>query len=140
MNCYLEAERKGLDKDDLKIAVFDLDVVEESELKEAIKIAQDKGVILMTSNLSFELWLLMHFEDKSKAYTQDDYEDRLSVHLGHKYRKSKGLKDKVNDTSIKNAIERGRVRLMDASPQTCLKTPNSSTLWKLMSEIVYGRP
>jgi len=52
-NCAKEAERLGLEDDDLRIAVFDLDVVDESLLKESLSLAGNLGVMVMTSNLSF---------------------------------------------------------------------------------------
>ena len=135
-NCSEAAERLGLDEDDPRVAVFDLDVVEREELDRAVALAREKRVILMASNLSFEIWLLMHMGDVSKVYTQEDYEDRLSSMLGSRYRKSRGLKDKVNAESIKDAIKRGKKSLPDADPLTCLMTPNSSTLWDLLEDIM----
>ena len=134
-NCAKIAYRKGLDDDDLKIAVFDLDVVDEQLLNEAIALANKEGVIIMASNLSFELWLLLHFEDPSHVYTQSDYEARLSELLKRKYVKAKGLGDGVNLESIKNAIKRGKNILPNVAPLNCRDTPNSSMLWKLIETI-----
>ncbi len=135
-NCAKITDRKGLDDDDLKIAVFDLDVVDEQLLNEAVALADKEGVIIMASNLSFELWLLLHFEDPSHVYTQDDYEERLTGLLGRKYAKAKGLGDKVNPESIKNAVKRGKAILPDENPLKCKDTPNSSMLWKLIKTIM----
>ena len=135
LNCAKEAARLGLENDDMKVAVFDLDVVDGNELDEAIALAEKEGVLIMASNLSFEVWLLMHLEEVSHVYTQKDYEDRLSVLLGSKYRKSKGLKEKVNPGSVQDAIRRGRIRLDSYDALNCKTTPNSSVLWYLLSLI-----
>ena len=98
------------------------------------------GVMVMTSNLSFEVWLLMHLEDLSRVYTQEDYEHRLSQLLGHKYRKSNGLKEKVNLDSVKSAVTRGKRYLNDPSPIVCKSMPNTSTLWSLLADLLDIRP
>ena len=138
INCMKMAKRLGLEGDDIKVAVFDLDVVKGPELERAITLADENDVILMPSNLSFEVWLLMHLEDVSKVYTQEDYEERLSRHLNERYRKSRGLRDNVNIDSVNKSIKRGERSLPDADPKKCLESPNTSTLWRLLSDILNG--
>ena len=135
-NCAKQAEIIGLDEGDLKVAVFDLDVVEESLLKEAVSLAEELDVMIMTSNLSFEMWLLLHLGDTPHAYTQDDYEESLSYHLGYKYAKARGLGDKVNLNSVKEAIKRGEKTLPNPDALICNNIPNSSTLWKILEIII----
>lgn len=135
-NCVKEADRLGLEDNDLKVAVFDLDVVDESLLEESLSLARENGVIVMTSNLSFEIWLLMHFEKGSRLYSQDDYERRLSELLGHDYAKAKGLGKNLNSDSIKDAIERGKDSLPDPDPQLCKARHNTSTLWSVMQQVL----
>ncbi len=77
-NCAEEARRLGLEDDEIRVAVFDSDAASKEEIEEAVRISKQEGVMAMTSNLSFEVWLLMHLEDVSHVYTQKDYEDRLS--------------------------------------------------------------
>ena len=131
LNCDKEARRLGLDDGDLRVAVFDLDVVDKNELKNACELAEKLGVLVMTSNLSFEIWLLIHLEDNPHVYTQEDYENRLSVLLGHRYRKSEGLKERANPDAVREAIKRGKRKLKDPSPIRCKDTPNSSTIWEI---------
>ena len=137
-NCFTESSRIGLDDDDLRIAVFDLDVVSPEELERSVRAAREKHVEIMSSNLSFEVWLLMHLCNVTRAYTQDDYEEILSGHIGHRYRKSEGLKERITLGTIRDAIERGRGALAIPDPMICKDTPNSSTLWKLLSDILDG--
>ena len=131
-----EAERLGLDEGDPLIVVFDLDVVDDEELDEAVALAESKGVRIMASNLSFEIWLLMHLRDVSHLYTQDDYEDALSQLIGHRYRKSEGLKERLNSVTVSEAVKRGRRLLHVPDPKLCKNTPNTSTLWELLSEML----
>ncbi len=135
-NCIKIAGREGLEEDDMKVVVFDLDVVDGSDLEKAVSLARRENIILMTSNLSFEIWLLMHLEDISRVYSQDDYEEKLTELLGWKYKKSMGLRDKVSMGSVENAVHRGKHHLPDPDPILCNQTPNSTTLWKLLSQIL----
>ena len=135
-SCYEEALKLGLEDDDIMVAVFDLDVVNDKKLDDAITLAEEKGVTIMVSNLSFEVWLLMHLTDVSRLHSQDDYEEMLSRHIGHRYRKSEGLKAHINLESISDAITRGMKRLKDPDPRICKTTHNSTTLWKLVDEVI----
>ena len=134
--CSKEADRIGLEEDDIKVVVFDLDVVDESELNEAVRLSREEDVILMTSNLSFEIWLLMHFESASRVYSQDDYENRLSRLLNQEYKKSSGIGTNVNPKSVHDAIMRGSSSLKEPDPIKCKNSPNTSTLWSLVSDIM----
>ena len=134
-NCIKIADREGLEDDDVKVVVFDLDVVDRSDLEKAVSLAKEKNVLVMTSNLSFEIWLLMHLEDISRVYSQDDYEERLSQTLEQKYKKSRGLTNKISMDSVTNAVRRGKRYLPNPDPLLCKQTPNTSTLWSLLSWI-----
>ena len=106
-NCVRDSAIKGLEEDDIKVVVFDIDVVKEEDLVEAMRIASENGILIAASNLSFELWLLMHLEDVHKIDTLDGYEDRISQIIGREYRKSVGLKDRINQSSVEEVIGRG---------------------------------
>ncbi len=134
-NCSRYSKELELYDDDLKVAVFDLDVVNEDELKEAVELAEKEGIVIMDSNLSFEVWLLMHLTDITHVYTQEDYEDRLSELIGRKYKKSEGIRKLLTEEAVKDAVRRGRKALGSADPVECKSTPNSTTLWKLVSQI-----
>ena len=136
MNCAKEASRIGLEDDDIRVAVFDSDAPSKEDIEEAVRIAKEKNVVIMTSNLSFEVWLLMHLADVSHVYTQEDYEDRLSQLLGRKYRKSQGLREMVSLDSVGSAVARGRRSLIDPSPIECKSKLNTSTLWSLLADLL----
>ncbi len=135
-NCARESKRIGLEKDDLRAAVFDLDVVDRKTLEEAKKKAEKENILLLTTNLSFEFWLLLHLEENPRVHSQDEYEALLSQHLGYKYKKSKGIKDKVNLDSIEDAVKRAKKILNDSDPIACKTIQNSTNLWKIVSTIL----
>ena len=135
-NCAKQADILGLEEGDLKVAVFDLDVVDETLLKEAISLAKDLDVKIMASNQSFEFWLLLHLGDAPHVYTQDDYEESLSLQLGRKYIKAKGLGDRLDLNSIKGAVSRGEKILPDSDLFKCKAISNSSMLWEILKMLI----
>lgn len=64
-----------------------------------------RGYRLHLSNISFEVWLLMHYELPRKPMTQEELEERLEHHLGHRYVKSEGipLTRELLDEALTNA-------------------------------------
>ena len=80
-NCARESKRLGLEEGDLKAAVFDLDVVDRKTLEEAKKKAEKENILLLTTNLSFELefdiyggnsdrfWEEIRFSDGSVSFS-----------------------------------------------------------------------
>ncbi len=62
--------------------VFDKD--ENIDFDEAIKLAEKKGMNVAWSNESFELWLLLHFQNLNAAIHRDDYIAKLNTHFKNK--------------------------------------------------------
>ena len=64
-----------------------------------------KGYRLYLSNISFEVWLLMHYEVPRKPMTQEELEKRLEHHLGHPYVKSESipLTSELLEEALRNA-------------------------------------
>ena len=94
--------------------------------------------MLAASNLSFEIWLIMHLGDVSRLETQDDYERELSRLLGRRYEKSEGLKDHLTDSSVRKAVGMGSKRIPDGDLVSCKMTANSTTVWQIVSRIING--
>lgn len=59
------AKRSGVDGDEFWI-VFDKDG--HAKIPETFKLAREEGIHLAFSNISFEVWLLLHFEYTTKEY------------------------------------------------------------------------
>ena len=92
--------------------------------------------MLAASNLSFEIWLIMHLGDIGRLETQDDYEHELSRLLERRYEKAEGLKNRLTEESVRHAVGIGSKRLPDGSIVSSRKTANSSTVWKIVGKII----
>jgi hypothetical protein len=73
----------------------------------AITLAKNNGIEVAYSNDAFELWYLLHFHFYNTGFSRQDYQNRLTKLLGHKYEKNsktiyEDLKDKQQD-AIKHA-------------------------------------
>lgn len=88
-------------------AVFDKDDFSQNDFETAIKVAIENKIHVAYSIECFELWYLLHFNYYNTAMHRNDYFDKLSVLLKHKYEKNNEnmyslLKTRI-DTAIKNA-------------------------------------
>lgn len=59
--------------------IFDVD--QHPYLREACQQARDNGVGLAVSNPSFELWLLLHFQDQTAFLSRSDAKRKLTSHI-----------------------------------------------------------
>lgn len=59
--------------------VFDKDA--NIDFDEAIKLAKDNNIKVAWSNESFELWLLLHFQDLYASVQRDSYNQKLDRHF-----------------------------------------------------------
>jgi len=92
--------------------------------------------VLAASNLSFAIWFIMHLGDIGRLETQDDYEHELSRLLERRYEKAEGLKNRLTEESVRDAVGIGSKRLPDGSIVSSRKTANSSTVWKIVGKII----
>lgn len=93
-----------------------------------------KGYQLMLSNISFEVWLLMHYESFTVPYTEDELEKKLANHLGREYRKSDGIP--FNIDMVRFARDNSKRNLPAGSNLECFKTNPSTRLHLLIDEIL----
>lgn len=68
--------------------VFDRDDFPAPDFDNAIKKASANGVRCAWSNQAFELWYVLHFDDRSNRMQREDYQQCLSRHLKTEYLKS----------------------------------------------------
>jgi hypothetical protein len=99
----------------------------------AITLAQTNGIKVAYSNDAFELWYLLHFHYYNTAISRQDYQNRLTKLLGHKYEKNsktiyEELKDKQQD-AIKHAK-----RLLQEYDRPNPESDNPSTTVHLLVE------
>ena len=84
--------------------VFDKD--DNTDFDEAIKLAKNNGINVAWSNESFELWILLHFQDLKTAISRDDYIKRLDS-----YFKANGINNEGYAKNLTNIFEltRGKI-------------------------------
>lgn len=104
-------ENPKLNIQDKIYLVFDHDEHSQQELLECFDLAKKSkyDITILFSNICFEVWILMHFEPVSAAYTRPQLFSKLSgkQYFNEEYSRNKGqkiniLRDKVS-TAVKNA-------------------------------------
>jgi hypothetical protein len=68
--------------------VFDRDSFPADDFDNAICAVEARRFHAGWSNEAFELWYLLHFEDRSTAMSRDEFACKLSDHLGTAYKKN----------------------------------------------------
>ncbi|MCQ2078487.1 MAG: RloB family protein [archaeon] len=95
---------------------------------------EKEGFELFLSNISFETWLLMHFETVTAPYEQNELEERLESHLGKPYRKSEGIPIKM--PMVQMAIANADKLLHDGDNIDCFRTNPSTRVHMLVGELL----
>ncbi len=127
--CVKLSSREGLMPSDVRAVLFDCDTISKEDMEEAITMAKKKNVLVLVSNLCFEYWLLLHFEEPSmRLDTEDLYEKELSKLLGRKYIKAEGLKSLITKETATDAITRSHKRLPSGDPMECYSKLNSTCM------------
>lgn len=90
-------------------ALFDVDEHRDNDLQrfnKAIELARKEDVRLATSNPSFELWLLLHFQDQNANIPRSDAESAVRKHLACYDKKLTDVHKNLLKTRINEAIRR----------------------------------
>jgi len=69
-------------------AVFDRDSFPADDFDNAIHMAKADKIRCAWSNEAFELWYLLHFEDRQAAMDRTEYGPKLTKHLRKRYKKN----------------------------------------------------
>lgn len=106
-----EVKKLGLDlnEDDRAYCIFDTDnnTSKNSQIKEAVMIAQENNIGVITSSPCIELWFLLHYEYTTANMNSDEVIKRLKTHYP-KYNKNCNIYPIINDKTKKayaNAIK-----------------------------------
>ena len=78
--------------------VFDKD--DNTDFNNAIKLAEDNGIKVAWSNESFELWILLHFQDLNTPILRGQYIDNLNKHF-----KDNNINNGIYNKNIKNIFD-----------------------------------
>ncbi len=78
---------------DMVWVVFDRDSFEDHKFDTAIELSHNWGYGCAWSNEAFELWYVLHFEDRQTAMSRTEYEKCITNHVkkhipGYRYRKN----------------------------------------------------
>ena len=115
--------------------VFDRDTWPTDNFNEAISLANQRKVRVAYSNEAFELWYLLHFHYFDTALSRHDYPQRLSVLLGHPYKKnSTSTFDELLDRQPE-AIRNAERLLAQYQPSNPANDNPSTTVHLLVQEL-----
>lgn len=139
--CIRMSSREGLMPTDVRTVIFDCDAVSRDDMKQAFDMAKKNGVQVIVSNLCFEYWLLLHFENPPMRLDTDTlYNQELSRLIGRKYIKSEGLKDLLTVEAVTDAISRSREKLPSGNPIDCYSKLNSTCMHTIAELILSSMP
>ncbi|MFJ6967567.1 MAG: RloB family protein [Ligilactobacillus ruminis] len=101
---YRQESNKGKKSEEVYVA-FDRDDMRDDEVARCVNYANKRGYKILFSSISFEIWILLHFEEVGRQYTNEQLTKKLSgeKYFGTNYAKFKGnsydkfLYDKVTD-------------------------------------------
>ncbi|HKM13315.1 MAG TPA: RloB family protein [Candidatus Methanomethylophilaceae archaeon] len=126
------------ERGDKAAIVYDVDQNTSVQISECSKKCVESNIDMYLSSPSFECWLIMHFRDVNSNDTQDVLLQSMTNELGQEYKKSKNINRLINDSMIKDAIERSSKRIPDFKNRNeeCLKKYPNSTLHFLVQELL----
>ena len=98
-------ERNNKRKSDEVYVAFDRDKMSDNEVAKCVNYAEKIWYKLLFSSISFEVWILLHFEEVNRQYTNEQLKRKLSGkdYFNMNYNKFKGnnyddfLYDRVAD-------------------------------------------
>lgn len=115
--------------------VFDRDSWTEADFNCAITNAGKEGFGVAYSNEAFELWYILHFEFLNTGIPRNDYLQKLTRLLGHKYQKnSDSIYDELFDKQAA-AIRNAKNLLEHYNPYNPAKDNPSTTVHLLVQEL-----
>ena len=101
------AKQKGFDS-----SVCLVDVDEHASLPQAIKLADDEGIMILVSNVKFEIWLYWHVENKRPKLSAKQLDELMAKHgLAQK----KALATSFTFENVDSACETARAADPDLS-------------------------
>lgn len=88
-------------------AVFDKDDFPDKDFNDAIRLAENNDIGCAWSNEAFELWYVLHFENRTSQTGRNDYKSLINKHINKA--KPKGEKQyeyEKNDGNIGNLLQK----------------------------------
>jgi hypothetical protein len=132
----IQVERFDLEphKGDRAWIVFDADENSQTQIDKAVKISRSIGANIALSNPCFELWYLLHFEDRRESIDRRETVARLMKHLPN-YNKSLDCCEAL-EAGQAAAMERAKA-LEERAGNALAITANPATgVWRVVVEIM----
>ena len=139
-----EIDKRDIDlsNGDIAFCVFDTDVNTKKNkiIKDAINLAKEKGIRIITSTPCIELWSLLHFEYTTARLSNNSVIKRLKKYLP-KYEKNINIFPDIKD-KVYEAIDRAKrlesfqlqnnkiISMVEANPNT--------EMYKIVEELIKG--
>lgn len=130
----------NLDEDDRAYCLIDTDtdVSKNRQINEAIKLAKNYGIIVVTSSPCIELWFCLHFRYSTRYMDSFTATERLRGHVEN-YKKGYNIYPEIVDntkTAIKNAKKLAEFqKSQQKSPQTVECNPHTE-VYKIIEEFI----
>ena len=132
-------QEKEWDEDDVAWAVFDGDEHKAHNIenwRQALQIAQEKGIHLAISNPNFEYWYLLHYQDQAGYLTRQQAKRLLKTHVP-KYEKSDVFYQEELQSRTEAAIIRAKQAAHQALADALEPYSNPCTyVWELVELIL----
>lgn len=116
--------------------VFDADDNSQAMIDAGAKLARKIGANLAMSNPCFELWHLLHFEDRREALDRNEALARLRMYL-REYERNRDVFDEL-EGGMRNALERAHRLEMEAGDPLSLGANPATGVWRAVEELIDG--
>lgn len=133
--CIEVREKAKKSSKDFDICVCLVDVDQHASLASACSLAEEEGVLLLITNLKFEVWLRWHAEDRSGALSSSQL-DRVAEDLGLMREKRLSVTFPFDGVDSACMI----ARRIDPEMKSARIGPNPSSALPLLVDIMRGIP
>ena len=137
-----EIDKRDIDlsNGDIAFCVFDTDINTKKNkiIEDAINLAKEKGIRIITSTPCIELWFLLHFEYTAARLSNNSVIKRLKKYLP-KYQKNinifPDIKDKVYE-AIERAKRLERFQLQNNKMIGMVEANPNTEMYKIVEELI----
>lgn len=137
-----EIDKRDIDlsNGDIAFCVFDTDINTKKNkiIEDAINLAKEKGIRIITSTPCIELWFLLHFEYTTARLSNNSVIKRLKKYLP-KYQKNinifPDIKDKVYE-AIERAKRLERFQLQNNKMIGMVEANPNTEMYKIVEELI----
>lgn len=135
-----EIKSKGLDLNyDKAFCIFDTDTnsMKDKQINEALSLASENGIVLITSNPCIELWFLLHYEYTTAFFTNNGILKRLQNYFS-KYKKGYNIYPDIEDkisNAINNSKKLEKYQISNHDTLNSVETNPYTGIYKIIEEL-----